>query len=77
MGIIHYQMLVAENEEPLVLGNDFLFENGCTIDIGKRVINLSGKTIPCYLEDELSSIFRIILLSDLVVPPSYEMILLA
>ena len=68
-------MLVAEIEEPLVLGNDFLFENGCTIDIGHRVINLSGKTIPCYLEDELPSIFRIRLSTDLVVLPSCEMIL--
>ena len=72
---IHHQLLVAEIEEPLVLGNDFLFENNGIIDIGNRVLSLSGKTIPCYLEDELPSIFRIRLASDLVVPPSCEIIL--
>ena len=74
-GIIHHQMLVAEIGEPLVLGNDFLFENSGIIDIGNRVLSLSGKPIPCYLEDELPSIFRIRLTSDLVVPPNSEMIL--
>ena len=63
-------MLVAEIEEPLVLGNDFLFENSYTVDIGKRVINLSGMTVT----NELPSILRIRLSLDLVVPPNCEIV---
>ena len=73
--VVYQQVLVAEIEEPLVLGNDFLFHNECSIDVGKRVIHLHGRAIPCFLEDELPSLFRIRLSSDLVIPPNCEMIL--
>ena len=75
VGTIQLQVLVAEIEEPLVLGNDFLCDTGCSIDVKNQTLHLEGKDIPCFLEDELPSVFRIRLSSDVVVPGNCEYIL--
>ena len=74
-GIIYQHVIVAETEEPLVLGNDFLFENDCTIDICSRNVSIRGQKVTCHLEDELPSLFRIKLRSDSTIPANCEKIL--
>ena len=44
VGTIQLQVLVAEIEEPLVLGNDFLCDTGCSIDVKNKTLHLEGKT---------------------------------
>ena len=74
VGSVVQNFVVAETEEPLILGNDFLLQNKCLIDIARQMVCVDGKEIKCSLEHNLTSLFRLKVLETTVVPPNSEMV---
>ena len=75
VGTVYQSVIVAETEEPLVFGNDFLTATNCVIDVANHSLQIAGKVIECCLESKLPYLFRIRLSEDITVPANSEMIL--
>jgi hypothetical protein len=60
--ILHQLMLVADIEilcVHVVIGFDFMNQNKCVIDVSSRTMQLNNQCIPCQLESQVPSLFRI------------------
>ena len=75
IGNVWQNFIIAETEEPVILGNDFLSMNKCLVDVARHCIHMAGKTINCMLESKIDSLFRLTLSEDVEVPADSEMIL--
>ena len=71
----NHNFVVAETNEPVILGNDFLSNNCCVIDVANSSLSIDGKSVPCVLESKVGSLFRLRLAEDIEVPGNSEMIL--
>lgn len=72
-----HRMIVADIEAPVVFGYDFLYKIGCTIDMGTGSIHVNGDVIKCEKESQMSSIFKIKIHEDTIIPADCETILSA
>ena len=59
IGAISHPVIVADTEESLILGHDFLMQSKCIINIAERKILFDGKPVECLLQNKLSSLFRV------------------
>ena len=59
VGIFPQNLIVAEISEPLILGNDFLSQNRCLVDVANSCLHLNGKTLRCTLESKVECLFRL------------------
>ena len=71
---MYQNFLVAETNEPLVLGYDFFHKHQCVIDLTNNTLQIEGKTVDCCLESKLLSLFRIKLTENITIPSNSEMI---
>ena len=74
IGAISHPVIVADTEESLILGHDFLMQNKCVINIAERKILFDGKPVECSLQNKLSSLFRVRVSESVVTPTNSEMI---
>ena len=74
VGTLYQNFLVAETNEPLVLGYDFFHKHQCVINLINNTLQIEGKTVDCCLESKLLSLFRIKLTETVTVPSNSEMI---
>ena len=74
VGTLYQNFLVAETNEPLVLGYDFFHKHQCVIDLTNNTLQIEGKTVDCCLESKLLSLFRIKLTETITIPSNSEMI---
>ena len=75
--VIHQLMLVADIEIPVVLGFDYMKQSKCVIDACSRTMQLNNQCIPCQLENQVPSLFRITVRENVTIPSQSEMIILA
>ena len=73
VGTLYQKFLIAETNEPLVLGYDFFHKHQCVIDLTNNTVQIGGKTISCVLESKLLSLFRISLSQTITIPSNSEM----
>lgn len=73
--VIHQLMLVADIEIPVVLGFDFMNQNKCVIDVSSRTMQLNNQCIPCQLESQVPSLFRITVRENVTIASQSEMII--
>lgn len=66
--VIQQLMLVADIEIPVVLGFDFMNQNKCVIDVSSRTMQLNNQCIPCQLESQVPSLFRITVRENVTIP---------
>ena len=74
VGTLSQNFLVAETNEPVVLGYDFFHKHRCVIDLTNNTLQVEGKTVTCCLESKLLSLFRIRLTETVTIPSNSEMI---
>ena len=58
IGIFPQNLIVAEINEPLILGNDFLSQNRCLVDVANSCLHINGKTLLCTLESKVKCLFQ-------------------
>ena len=75
VGIFPQILIVAEISEPLILGNDFLSQNRCLVDVPNSCLHLNGKTLRRTLESKVECLFRLQLSENVQIPPNSEMII--
>lgn len=73
--VIHQLMLVADIEIPAVLGFGFMNKNKCIIDVSRRTMELNNQCIPCQLDCQVPSLFRITVRETVTIPSQSEMII--
>ena len=73
--VIHQLMIVADIEIPAVLGFDFMNQNKCVIDVSSHTMQLNNQCIPCQLESQVPSLFRITVRENVTIPSQSEMII--
>ena len=72
--IFNQRVIIANVEAPVVLGYDFLLQHQCSIEWTKAELTINDLHVQCLLESQMSSVFRIKLIEDVVVPPACEII---
>ena len=75
IGSFTQNFIIAETNEPVILGNDFLSSNGCMIDVANNCLHIDGDSVSCVLESKIDSLFRLRLVEDVEVPANSEIIL--
>ena len=73
--VIHQLMLVADVEIPVVLVFDNMNKNKCVIDVSSHTMQLNNQCIPCQLEGQVPSLFRITVRENVTIPSQSEMII--
>ena len=56
------------------MGNDFLLQNKCVIDIARQMVCVDGKEMKCSSERNLTYLFRLKELETTVVPQNLELV---
>ena len=75
VGSVCQNFIIAETEEQVILGNDFLSMKRRLVDVARHCIDMLGKTINYMLESKTDSLFRLTLSEDVEVPTDSEMVL--
>ena len=63
-----HSMIVADLEEPLNLGYDFMYDHDCSLDVRKGHLKMGKNHIQCNTEVQRNFVFRIKLDNDYTVP---------
>ena len=74
---VKQRFIVADIDVPAVIGYDFLYNHGCTIDIKRSSITIRGDVIECELESRMPSLFRISIKDPVTIPSMSEKIVMA
>ncbi|XP_061184899.1 uncharacterized protein LOC133192908 [Saccostrea echinata] len=70
-----HDVLVADINNDVILGIDFLTANKCDVLLSKSCLDVQGDKIPCFrYSNEVSTCCRITVTENVVVPPGTEMI---
>ena len=75
IGSFTQSFIIAETNEPVILGNDFVSSYGCKIDVANSCLHINGDSMSCVLESKIDSLFRLRLVEDIEVPANSEIIL--
>ncbi|KAL3841726.1 hypothetical protein ACJMK2_019832 [Sinanodonta woodiana] len=72
--VFNHRLVIADIQAPVVLGNDFLFDYECKIDVAESKLFIGGSSVQCLLESDLSRVCRISIMESVIVPAGTEMI---
>ena len=75
VGIFPQNLIVAEINEPLILGNYFLSQNRCLVDVANSCLNLNSKTLWCTMESKVECLFWLRLPENVQIPTNSKMII--
>ena len=65
----------ADTEVQMISSYDFMYAHNCSLDIGNSKLKIGNRNTPFHQVTQNSSLFRICLDKNVLIPPGAEMII--